>query len=47
VLVGHWLGASAWPLAAAMAAMGCLTLVLWAVARAPALLRPRVTGGKG
>jgi DHA1 family bicyclomycin/chloramphenicol resistance-like MFS transporter len=45
VLVGHWLGASAWPLAAAMAAMGCLMLVLWAMACAPALLHRQVTDG--
>ena len=29
VAVGHWLGASAWPLASAVAAMGCVSLFFW------------------
>jgi DHA1 family bicyclomycin/chloramphenicol resistance-like MFS transporter len=29
VAVGHWLGASAWPLAIAVAAMGCVSLLFW------------------
>jgi DHA1 family bicyclomycin/chloramphenicol resistance-like MFS transporter len=33
-LVGALLGSSAWPLAAAVAAMGCATLVLWILTRA-------------
>lgn len=32
-IVGHALGQSAWPLAGALAAMGCLSLVLWAATR--------------
>jgi DHA1 family bicyclomycin/chloramphenicol resistance-like MFS transporter len=32
-IVGWLLGSSAWPLASAVAAMGCLTLVLWFVTR--------------
>jgi DHA1 family bicyclomycin/chloramphenicol resistance-like MFS transporter len=30
-VVGYTLGRTAWPLAAAMAAMGCLTLGLWVI----------------
>ncbi len=33
VAVGHALGATAWPMVIAIAAMGCLTLVLWAATR--------------
>jgi len=33
VLVGLMLGHSAWPLAVAIAAMGCLSLVIWAASR--------------
>jgi DHA1 family bicyclomycin/chloramphenicol resistance-like MFS transporter len=33
VAVGHLLGRSAWPLAAAIAAMGCLTVLVWALTR--------------
>lgn len=32
-LVGMWLGASAWPLAAPMALFGCAALLLWALTR--------------
>jgi len=32
-IVGHMLGRSAWPVAAPMAMMGCLTLLIWAVSR--------------
>jgi MFS transporter, DHA1 family, multidrug resistance protein len=32
-LVGHTLGQTAWPLAVAIAAMGCLTLVIWMFSR--------------
>jgi DHA1 family bicyclomycin/chloramphenicol resistance-like MFS transporter len=32
-VVGHTLGQSAWPLAVAIAAMGCLTLVIWMFSR--------------
>jgi len=32
-IVGHTLGQTAWPLAIAMAAMGCLTFVIWIVSR--------------
>jgi DHA1 family bicyclomycin/chloramphenicol resistance-like MFS transporter len=32
-VVGHMLGRSAWPLAVAIAAMGCLTLVIWMFSR--------------
>ena len=38
-VVGALLGANAWPLAAAVAAMGCATLVLWMLTRG---LRARV-----
>ena len=31
-LVGHLLGASAWPLAAPMAIMGALALIVWIAA---------------
>jgi DHA1 family bicyclomycin/chloramphenicol resistance-like MFS transporter len=34
VALGHLLGDSAWPLAAAIAAMGCLTILVWALTRA-------------
>lgn len=40
VAVGHWLGESAWPLAAAVAIMGCASLILWIGTRA---VRARVT----
>jgi hypothetical protein len=33
-VVGALLGSSAWPLAAAVAAMGCATLALWILTRA-------------
>lgn len=33
VLVGHALGSTAWPMIAGIAAMGCLTLLLWVVTR--------------
>jgi MFS transporter, DHA1 family, multidrug resistance protein len=33
VIVGHMLGQTAWPLALAMAAMGCLALVIWMFSR--------------
>jgi len=33
VIVGHAIGRSAWPLAAAIAAMGCLAFALWAGSR--------------
>lgn len=33
VVVGHLLGRSAWPLAAAIAAMGCLTILVWTFTR--------------
>jgi DHA1 family bicyclomycin/chloramphenicol resistance-like MFS transporter len=29
VAVGHWLGASAWPLVSAVALMGSVSLLLW------------------
>ena len=29
VVVGHLIGFSAWPVAAAVAAMGCISLLLW------------------
>lgn len=32
-IVGHWLGQSAWPLAAAVAIMGSLALAIWALTR--------------
>jgi DHA1 family bicyclomycin/chloramphenicol resistance-like MFS transporter len=32
-VVGHLLGQSAWPLAAAVATMGCLALIIWAFTR--------------
>jgi MFS transporter, DHA1 family, multidrug resistance protein len=32
-IVGHALGQTAWPLAAAVAGMGCISLALWAVSR--------------
>jgi len=32
-VVGHMLGRSAWPLAVAIAAMGCATLVIWMFSR--------------
>jgi MFS transporter, DHA1 family, multidrug resistance protein len=32
-VVGHTLGQTAWPLAAAVAGMGCVSLALWAVSR--------------
>jgi MFS transporter, DHA1 family, multidrug resistance protein len=32
-VVGHTLGQTAWPLAVAIAAMGCLTLVIWMFSR--------------
>jgi DHA1 family bicyclomycin/chloramphenicol resistance-like MFS transporter len=32
-IVGHTLGQTAWPLAVAIAAMGCLTLVIWMFSR--------------
>jgi MFS transporter, DHA1 family, multidrug resistance protein len=32
-LVGHMLGQSAWPLVAAIATMGCLTLLIWTFSR--------------
>jgi DHA1 family bicyclomycin/chloramphenicol resistance-like MFS transporter len=34
VAVGHWLGASAWPLATGVAGMGCACLFLWIATRA-------------
>jgi DHA1 family bicyclomycin/chloramphenicol resistance-like MFS transporter len=40
-VVGWLLGENAWPLAAAVAAMGCATLVIWISTRA---LRRRVAG---
>jgi DHA1 family bicyclomycin/chloramphenicol resistance-like MFS transporter len=33
VLVGHMLGASAWPIGAPMAVLGCLSLLIWAATR--------------
>jgi DHA1 family bicyclomycin/chloramphenicol resistance-like MFS transporter len=33
IAVGHWLGASAWPLASAVAGMGCGGLALWIATR--------------
>jgi DHA1 family bicyclomycin/chloramphenicol resistance-like MFS transporter len=33
VIVGHLLGASAWPVAIPLALAGCVTLLLWAVSR--------------
>ena len=41
-LVGHMLGASAWPLAAPMAIMGTLALIVWIAAG-----KPRAGGAKG
>ncbi len=38
-IVGHLLGQSAWPLAAAVAIMGCLALAIWALTR-----KTRVSG---
>jgi DHA1 family bicyclomycin/chloramphenicol resistance-like MFS transporter len=52
MVVGYTLGQSAWPLAGAIAAMGCLSFVLWAGSRSarnerlacapPAMISPRL-----
>jgi len=43
IVVGQTLGRTAWPLVAPIAALGCLTLALWAVSRA---VRRRMRGGR-
>jgi DHA1 family bicyclomycin/chloramphenicol resistance-like MFS transporter len=42
-VVGHLMGATAWPLAAGMAVAGCAALVLWALTR-KARQSPRSSG---
>jgi DHA1 family bicyclomycin/chloramphenicol resistance-like MFS transporter len=52
MVVGYTLGQSAWPLAGAIAAMGCLSFALWAGSRSarnerrscasPAMVSPRL-----
>jgi DHA1 family bicyclomycin/chloramphenicol resistance-like MFS transporter len=44
MIVGHAVGQSAWPLAGAVAVMGCLSLVLWAGSRRLRAEGARLTG---
>jgi len=44
--VGHMLGASAWPIAAPMAAMGCTALLAWAMSRHVRAARRPLSGAR-